>query len=254
MMRFHTVSSLVLAGCLGIPALASRQDGVLSSLEAALASTESAIAEITGLREKLLLEQPAALERIQEITEGPLSPNSDTVNHIIVIQQEIDALQRSLSEPLAGTGPLQGIRSKVSQGIDTVTKRSAANAARPKAGPDPVDAPPEVHGLRRNERTVALEKEGYSLDDVRRGKLMVRAGRSTEAIAVLQDSTSSEGQYWLGRAWQDLGDLQRALEIYTALEANEEAGIFQRWAAQDRSLLELRQQIKKSDSIEVKIK
>lgn len=243
MMRFQTTSTLFLAGAIGIPAIAVQQDGSLESLEAALKATQQAIEEVMNLQGQIASRNPEALSKLEGVTERPVGSTSETVDHIIVLQQEIDNLRRAEAQQIAGTRPLPQVR--------TASPAKNGPELSPRAPAIPANSPPEIHGLQRPEQSVAIEGEGYSLDDVRRGKLLVRAGKPSEAIAILQGKTGShEGSYWLARGLQDTGDMDGALEIYGALAEDESAGEFQQWAQQEKAMIELRRRLKGSTRAE----
>ncbi len=237
MMRFQSTSTLVLAGIVGIPAVASQQDGSLESLESALKSTQAAIVEVMGLQEKLATKDPEALARLEQLTEHPVGSTSETVNHIIVLQREIDNLRRSESQQIAGTSPLSQVRS---------ASPAKTSHATPIGIPSvPTHSPPEIHGLKRPVQSVAIEQEGYSLDDIRQGKLLVRAGKAEQAVRLLEGKKgNSEGSYWLARALQDLGDIDGAVALYTTIAEDDEAGVFQAWAKQEIAMVDLRKRLK----------
>lgn len=237
MMRFQSTSTLVLAGIVGIPAIASQKDGSLESLEAALQSTQAAIVEVMGLQKKLATKDPEALNRLEELTERPVGTTSETVDHIIVLQQEIDNLRRTESARIAGTSPLPQVRSASPAKVHQDTPVGIPSV--------PAHSPPESHGLQRPEQSVAIEQEGYSLDDIRRGKLLVRAGKAQEAVRILEGKKgSTEGSYWLARALQDIGDTDGAVAIYTTIAEDDAAGVFQGWAKQEIAMVDLRRRLK----------
>ncbi|MFT7676842.1 MAG: hypothetical protein ACI8QC_000818 [Planctomycetota bacterium] len=237
MMKSHNTVTLALAGLLGIPALASQQDGSMASLEQALASTKNAIAELVGLREQLTKKDPEALERIKELTEAPIANSADTADHIMSLQRDIDALNSRLTVSVAGTSPLSLANPLAAQPQNT--QQRDASQSTPQAGPT------TIIGLKRSPNVEAFEEEGYSTDDLRRAKLLVRAGRSTEALPVLERMIDTvEGRYWLARAQQGAGKEDLAYEAFKVIEADKEAGEFAAWAKDDRAMIELQRKLR----------
>lgn len=242
MMNSHSTVTLALAGLLGIPAIASQQDGSLASLEQALASTRNAIAELAGLQDQLTKQQPDALERIKEVTEAPIANSADTAEHIVSLQRDIDELNSRLSISVAGTMPLPLANPLPNQ------PRNGRNIDRTQPAGKTVNT--AIIGLKRSPNAVAFEDEGYSVDDLRRAKLLVRAGRPSEALPLLQRLTKTvEGRYWLARAQQGSGDEDSALEGFKAIEADETAGEFAAWAKDDGAMIELQRKLRPAKSV-----
>lgn len=241
MMNSHSTVTLALAGLLGIPAVASQQDGSLASLEQALVSTRNAIAELVGLKEQLSKQEPNALERIKEVTEAPIADSADTAEHIMSLQRDIDELNSRLSTSVAGTMPLSLANPLPNQ----PRIRRNADATQPEEK----SLTAAIIGLRRSPYAVAFEDEGYSVDDLRCAKLLVRTGRSAEALPLLERLTKTvEGRYWLARAQQGAGDEDAALKGFKAIEADQEAGEFSAWAKDDRAMIELQRKLRPNKS------
>ena len=102
-------------------------------------------------------------------------------------------------------------------------------------GPAPVQATPQ-------------ESEGYSIDALRQARLMITARRFTDAESLLQTiETTSESRYWMARAFSGLGRDAEALAELELVAADDDAGDFQRWANQDKRMIEVRIELSRSN-------
>ncbi len=97
---------------------------------------------------------------------------------------------------------------------------------------------------RRGNEPISLEGDGYVADPVALGRLLVRSGRTAEAIEVLQRHPDLVGaRYWLARSYQNQDRFEEALEIFRVIKDDPKAGAYSGYSAQDVEFLEFRQSL-----------
>ena len=225
MLKHHQTLCVLLAGGLTVPAVIGQDDDLFVGLN----RTVMAIEELAGVREDILARQPGAVQQLLNATDAPVEATQERDMHIDDLRQdvarlqgELDALDRVAMERIAhdphATGMSNDSRTMVALG-----------------GPAPVQPDPQ-------------ESEGYSIDTLRQARLMITARRYAEAEALLiaLDPTS-ESRYWMARAFSGLGRDAEALAQLELVAADDSAGDFQRWANQDKRMIEVRIELSRKD-------
>lgn len=132
---------------------------------------------------------------------------------------------------LAGTTPTTGLDAHLRAAIDG------------EVGPLDEVAPT---ARRRGDEPVSFEGDGFVADPVKLARLLVRTGRTSEAIQLLGTKARTPGErYWLARAYVEQERLDEALEILRSLSADDTNGLYARHAAQDLEFLEFQRSIQR---------
>jgi len=219
MMRFQQLTTLATAALVIVPA-GALQDGPHGGLENAIARTSAAIARTRSVQSELAGGLPAAVEKILTMTPpAPLDAQARDAR-LHELRLEVSRLQQDFDELVAG-GP----------------SSTALDAAGPGAVSGPGTTHPPVHtGFDPNElsalggtkpsvtgpgsqlgsiSTERFEEPGFSLDPVRHGRALFRAGRIEEAVSLLERrSEDLRAEYWLARCHEKLGRVDLALAGY----------------------------------------
>jgi len=169
-------------------------------------------------------------------TPTPAGPTLDANGNPVLPEGAPVRTQVAVTDPAAA-------RPEQLAGVGNTAGMSAMMHAAAKGDVGPLDSVSEASRRRGNE-PVAIEGEDYVADPVALGRLLVRSGRTAEAIEVLQRHPKLTGaRYWLARAYQSQERIEEALTIFRVLKDDPKAGTYARYAAQDVDFLEFRQSL-----------
>lgn len=177
-------------------------------LDLSLDRAARGLEELAGLRTRLEHGDRAAIGDVLARSEAP-SPDPRTDDERLAqLRFEVSRLQMDW-DAIAATLPVK-------------------TGGAPKAGtPAALPASPGTKGATGAQ--TAFEAPGFSADPLREGEALFRAGKYTESLAVLKTQPDdARCQYWSARALEQLGRVDEALAIYTAVAARKDAG----WAGE----------------------
>lgn len=225
MLKHHQTLCVLLAGGLTVPAVIGQGDDLFSGLNRSV----MAIEELAGVREDIEARKPGAVERLLNVTDGPVAATQERDMHIDSLRHDVARLQGELDDL---------DRVAMERIVDDPHATGMSNESRTMAalgGPAPVQVKTQ-------------ETEGYSIDALRQARLMITARRYAEAETLLKAmQPTSESRYWMARAFSGLGRDAEALAELELVAADDQAGDFQRWAEQDKRMIEVRIQLSRRD-------
>jgi hypothetical protein len=227
MMKFHQLTCLGLA-LAGLPLLAGDGQDAPRDLRTSLGATLSLIDDLSVIQHGLASGDTAALDallRVAPASDVPAGPQRDA--RVQSLRAEVHGLRARLDE-------LDQVALEHVVDDPTLTGLTPEQRARIAFG-GPTEGPAEVQ---------AFEDENFSVDQLRQGKLLVRAGQFERAEQLLgRFPKSYEARYWLGRALAGQGRDADALDVYHGLAEDEAAGPHREWAAQDAKMLEVKREL-----------
>tara|TARA_R110002126_G_scaffold177860_2_gene326847 strand:+ start:4456 stop:5145 length:690 start_codon:yes stop_codon:yes gene_type:complete len=225
MLKHHQTLCVLLAGGLTVPAVIGQDDDLFVGLN----RTVIAIEELAGVREDIEARKPGAVQQLLNATDAPLAATQERDLHIDDLRQDVARLQGELDN-LDRVAMNRIANDPHATGMSNESRTMVA-----LGGPAPVQATPQ-------------ESEGYSIDALRQARLMITARRFTDAESLLQTiETTSESRYWMARAFSGLGRDAEALAELELVAADDDAGDFQRWANQDKRMIEVRIELSRSN-------
>jgi hypothetical protein len=118
--------------------------------------------------------------------------------------------------------------------VPPATLAGSSTLEEPRAG---TTASERAHAPVRE--LVSREPVGYSADPLRHARLAILANRPADALSILENAgESSEIVYWRGRAFEDLGQVEAAIEAYGKVGEDQAATELAARAAQDLAFLQ----------------
>lgn len=218
MLKHHQTLCVLLAGGLTVPAVVGQEDNLLTSLD----RTVTAIEHFTGLRKDLQEGKPGAIEAVIAATDEPFPATMERDQSMDMLRQDVARLQGQLDV------------------LDTVAMGKIVDDPH-NSGLTPSERTSVVLGAPAPTEVPNQESLGYSADALREARLLIRAKRFEEAKALLEkQNKTSETRYWMARALVGVGRDNDALAELELVAADDEAGDFQRWAEQDKRMIEIR--------------
>ncbi len=255
MMRFSQLTWVGLGVLLVLPAF-SRQDhaGRRAGLESAIRETVDVLGELGGLQQSLQQGDTRSVGRLRELTESPIldAPTRDRM--LAELRVAVSALQMQVDtggqdgsratpwEPgrTPGTTPLNlGALGRVPTGEIAGASEALTPGELPRAG-GAARTNAKANGVRPPAGgAVSREPVGYSADPLRQARLAILADRPADALTLLENAgEASEIVYWRARAFEELGQIEAAIEAYRKVAEDQFATELATRAAQDLAFLE----------------
>ncbi len=260
MMRFSQFAWIGLGSLLALPTFSQdARKTAGAGLEGAIADTVGVLQELGGLQQSIDKGEKTSLGRLLELTEPPIldAPARDRV--LAELRVAVSALQMEVDQGRSGSptaSPWENGRSPGTAPLNMLALGRLPPASLP--GTEIVDAsmdparsvatvepgPGTAQGPRTSPRTAdgavrSLEPEGYSADLLRQARLSILADRSAEALGLLdRASPSTQTTYWRARAFEALGESERAIEAYRLVTADSKEPALAARATQDLAFLE----------------
>lgn len=181
---------------------------------------------------------PGAANGTGAVEPGRVAPADRTPGGALALPEGA----RTMPPSIAGTTPslptaAGGLGGTATTGMSDEARRSMEAIVGPLDAVSP-------SSRRRGTEAVPLEKEGYVADHARLGRLLVRSGRTAEAIELLEGASDGvDARYWLARAYEDADRHAEALELYQAIAADDSAGLVSRHAKHDLEFLEVKRSL-----------
>lgn len=239
---------LKLTGALGAAAAAlhviptaTLGEGEADTLASALAGTLQALEILGGIEQELERPSSGDVEMVLAVTEPAFLERPALDAMLDSLHGEVNALQIELDllahrahtgelTATAGSGlpPLPARPGAVSSGLDESTRELLRGIGRPAPVEHP--APPPVMepepAAPEPEPLPPAEPAEYTADALLQARACFRAGRFAQGIELLEPlKKDPEARYWLARCHEQLGDYDRAEELYRAVTADENAGL-----------------------------
>lgn len=224
MMRHHSSVALGLAALFVLPAsLPGGQDPI--SLADRLEATIAAIEQIGGIEPQIHSGDRGALTELLLLTEAPIPGAQRRDESLSLLRTEVAALQQRWDELTTTGSPFrQGTQAMpaptdghvtTSPGNHTGLAPGALAQTLLQARPARPQAAPTGEALQQFEKD-----EAYSADSLRQGRLLVRAERWQDALALLEPLTAeAEARYWIACCYEGLGRTGEAIELLRTLVA-----------------------------------
>jgi tetratricopeptide (TPR) repeat protein len=276
MMKFTYPVNLAIAGVLVVPT-AALQSGAADSLEESLQRTLVALEHLAGIEERVETGATGVVEEVLKWTEPALQTAGDPAandrlleelrSDVGQLQAQVDLARQRIEPGAAATPPATILPSGAfagTTGLDETTRRRLSGAAFARRSPqvETAAAAPTAAVSPTPEAAVEpstkqpFEAEGYSADVLLLGRALYRQGRYAEAAKALKPRKSElEGQYWIARCLEKLGQSGEAIEAYDAViemakaedpEAGGQSHFAQR-AREDLEFLRWRIEFEKAD-------
>lgn len=252
MMRFQTAIASLLGTMLVVPVFLGQ--GQVATLQDALNGTKRALEVLKGVEQRLLAEPAAALGLVLSATELPVGEQVDRDRRLESLRNEVNLLQMELDAALSPVlGPDGSVQSALGGSV-----APRAVGALPSAGittglDDSLRALlQEGPAVRSILRTSGADREaapkagqspsqpvenGYSADPLRHGITCYRAGRYSEAIALLAPLDDGAALYWQARTLERLERLDEAVKTMERAIQKGGEGFEQRRAKTDLEFL-----------------
>jgi hypothetical protein len=225
MLKHHQLLCVLLAGGVAVPTVTGQGDDLMAGLDATVTKLE----ELIGIRADIEARRPGAVDRLVEATDAPLPATRERDDAYAHLRDDVARLQSQLDEL---------DRVAIDRIVDDPRDPGLTDAQRNGAvlgGPNPIATP-------------VKEADDYSADPVREARLLIRAKRHAEAEALLAKQTAtSETRYWRARALVGLGRDNDAIAELELVAADDAAGDLQRWAQQDKKMIEVRLELSRGD-------
>ncbi|MBI5362990.1 MAG: hypothetical protein HZA53_07405 [Planctomycetes bacterium] len=243
-MRFSSAISLGLGLVIVLPAVSAPQR--TGELEHALSETVRALAVLTGLEKDLRSRPPVqTVELVRSATEPAVGDERSRDEQLQYLRKDVGRLQMAFDELAQGahmpidpdaptkreelgavpsvtitTGLDDRLRAQLSSGVDAPFVRrdttARSGAAMPSSAP-----------------------RDSAADALRQGQALLRAGKAKDALIVLRGvETDVRAKYWMARAFEKLGRVEEAIDLYQAVVKDESAGYLVQRARNDAEFLE----------------
>lgn len=258
MMKNHHTLCLGLAALLVVPAVGGRGQEDLD-LVGRLSRTIQAIGELAGIQRKLSTGDRTGVDNILAATEKAKLEPQQRDEYLARLRDDVSSLRmtydkavaadpsraaQGLPSPTGGTRP--GAFPIATTGLDLEARRALTGILGPldRAGVSNTRRPTGNTPKRAAEKRNLELDPGFTADAVHQGRLLVRAGRYSEAAELLRPLTKDVGgRYWLGRAKAQLGFLSEAIELLTSVSNDPEAGSYASRATLDLRFLTVRRDL-----------
>jgi len=256
-MRFHQMLHAALASIFVVPAV-TLTSGQAGGLEQALTETVRAIESLAGLRSEMDDEGPdtatieSVVSQVLIMTEQPTLDGPQRDGLLATLRRDVSRLQMVLDDL---TPAVTGNGSGAEQDGGADPDFMGPPAEDPEAGP-PIttglddetraalmDIQPPVHEqdpreILRTTKPKTAESDSFTADALRLGHAYYRAGRYAEGLIILSKRPGDiEARYWSARCLEHLERYEEAIEIYTEVVTNVDAGYFADRAKSDLSFL-----------------
>jgi hypothetical protein len=246
MLKFTYLINFGLAGALVAPSVTQKLGGI-DHLEASIANTDLAIAELQQLETLLSAGDHSAVEQVLSATEEPFGGIRERSILLDQLRDEIGRLERKVEK--AGTSSL--LPHLQDDPTEQITTDSAAGSAAPTVGLTqenrdtleeiwpPVPGSGKTTPVRKDGDRLAFEEEGFTVDALRQGRTYYRANRYKEALRLIETRRGDpEADYWIGRCLERLDRTKEAIAMYTSVEEAVKSGPLADRAKADREFLE----------------
>lgn len=251
MMRFHQAATAGLAALFVLPAATQLGFGDGLDLEARLAATTRALESLVGLETRLVAGEDDAVVEVLNATEEPILDEEGRDKTLNDLRRDVSALNETLDqlsmseEEGAAVRAIVGLTEGERSSLRTIQSGNGIVTSNTVGQAEDEDRPAE--SIKAFERDPA-----YTADALRQARLMIRADRALEAIAILEqilrgEDANPEARYWLARAYDNAELFSEALATYDALADDANAGKYQERAELDRGFLRLKIELLESE-------